>query len=90
MYSADIIFGLIVAIIGIYALVYNKYPGKNVSYENAKKKYNTVNERKLTVFDGSFYISYGLAYGFLGMYVSGIILIAYYPVRTTLLKHQFI
>jgi hypothetical protein len=75
---------------GIYAVVFNKYPGKQVSYESAKKKYNTVNERKLTLFDGFFCIAYGVAYMFLGIYILAILLISYYPVKTILLKHKYL
>lgn len=90
MSSANIIFGVLISLIGIYAIAFNKYPGKQVSYESAKKKYDTVNERKLTVFDGGFCIAYGVAYIFLGIYILAILLIAYYPVRTMLLKHKYI
>ena len=90
MSSTNIIFGLMICLIGIYAVSNNKYPGKQVSYESAKKKYSTVNERKLTLFDGIFCIAYGVAYMFLGIYILAIMLIAYYPVRTLLLKLKFI
>ena len=86
MSSTNIIFGLIVSLMGIYAIVFNKYPGKQASYENAKKKYNTVNERKLTVFDGVFCIIYGVAYALLPLYFLAVLLIAYYPVRIISLK----
>ena len=86
MSSSNIIFGLIISLIGFYAIVFNKYPGKQVSYESAKKKYDTVNERKLTLFDGIFCMAYGIAYMFLGIYILAIMLVAYYPVRTMLLK----
>ena len=84
------LFGIIISLIGIYAIATNKYPGKQVSYENAKKKYNTVNERRLTFFDGGFCILYGVVYILLPIYVLAIMLIAYYPVRTLLLKLKYI
>lgn len=90
MSSTNIIFGLIISLIGVYAIALNKYPGKQVSYESAKKKYNTVNERKLTIFDGGFCIAYGVAYVLLPIYILAIMLIAYYPVRTMLLKLKYI
>lgn len=90
MSSTNTIIGLLISIIGIYAIALNKYPGKQVSYESAKKKYSTVNERKLTLFDGIFCIAYGVEYMFLGMFFLAIMLIAYYPVRTILLKYKFL
>ena len=90
MSTTNIIFGIAVSLMGIYAIVFNKYPGKQVSLENAKKKYNTVNERRLTLFDGVFCIAYGLAYGFLPLYFLAIMIIAYYPVRIISLKLKFI
>jgi uncharacterized membrane protein len=90
MSSTNIIFGLMISIVGIYAIAFNKYPGKQVSYESAKKRFSTVNERRLTLFDGIFCIAYGLAYCFLGIYILAGMLIAYYPVRTILLKIKFI
>jgi len=90
MSAANIIFGTIICVIGVYAIALGKYPGQLVSYENAKKKYNTVNQRKLTLFDGIFCITYGLAYAFLGIYTLAILLIAYYPVRIILLKYKVI
>jgi uncharacterized membrane protein len=83
-------FGILVAVVGLYAIIYNKYPGKLVSYENAKKKYDTVNERKLTIFDGSFCMIYGAAYIFLEVPFLFILLVAYYPVRLILLKNKLI
>ena len=90
MSSSNIIFGLMVVAVGIYAIIYNKYPGKIVSYENAKKKYSTANERKLTIFDGGFCITYGVAYAFLGVPFLLILLLAYYPARIVLLKLKLI
>ena len=66
MSPSNIILGLIVVAIGIYAIVFNKYPGKEISYENAKKKYSTASERKVTLFDGIFCIIYGVAYAIIG------------------------
>ena len=90
MSSFNITCGLVIIAIGIYAIAYNKYPGKLVSYENAKKKYNTVNERKLTIFDGSFCMIYGAVYILLQVPFLLILLLAYYPVRTALLKKRLI
>jgi uncharacterized membrane protein len=83
-------FGILVVVVGVYAIIYNKYPGKLVSYENAKKKYNTVSERRLTVFDGSFCVIYGAAYIFLEVPFLFILLVAYYPIRLLLLKNKLI
>jgi len=90
METTNTFFGILVMVVGLYAIIYNKYPGKLTSYENAKKKYDTVNERKLTVFDGSFCVIYGAAYIFLEVPFLFILLIAYYPVRILLLKNKLI
>jgi len=90
MSTTNIIFGIAVSLMGIYAIVFNKYPGKQVSLENAKKKYNTVNERKLTLFDGIFCIAYGVAYAFLPLYALAIMIVAYYPVRIISLKFKLL
>jgi uncharacterized membrane protein len=90
MPQSNIILGMIVMAVGIYAIIFNKYPGKEISYENAHKKYITANERKVTLFDGVFCIVYGAAYTFLGMIFLAILLLAYYPVRIIFLKHKLI
>jgi uncharacterized membrane protein len=90
MSSSNIILGLIIIAVGIYAIVFNKYPGKEISYENAKKKYSTVSERKVTLFDGVFCIIYGVAYASLGLIVLAILLLAYYPIRLLCLKNKII
>jgi len=90
MSPSNIIFGLVVVAVGIYAIVYNKYPGKEISYENAKKKYKTVNERRVTLFDGIFCILYGISYMSLGMIFIVILMLAYYPVRIIFLKLRLI
>ena len=90
MSTSNITFGLLIVAVGIYAIVYNKYPGKLVSYENAKKKYDTANERRLTIFDGVFCILYGVVYMLLEVPFLLILLLAYYPVRIALLKHKII
>ncbi|MGV8983989.1 hypothetical protein [Clostridium sp.] len=90
MSPSNILFGLVVIAVGIYAIVFNKYPGKEISYENAKKKYNTVNERRVTLFDGVFCIIFGVAYASLGMIFLVILMLAYYPVRTIFLKFRII
>jgi len=88
--TSNILFGSLITLIGIYAILFNKYPGRKVSYENAKKKYNTVNERKLTLFDGVFCITYGVTYMILPIYVLAAMLVAYYPVRAIFLKNKLI
>ena len=90
MSSTNILFGIAIIAIGIYAIVFNKYPGKEMSFENAKDKYITANERKVTLFDGIFCIIFGLAYTSLGMLLLTILLIAYYPVRIIFLKQRII
>ena len=90
MPQSNTILGLIVIAVGIYAIVFNKYPGKEISYENAHKKYITANERKVTLFDGIFCILYGVAYMSLGLIFLAILLLAYYPVRIIFLKHKVI
>lgn len=90
MSSSNITLGLLIIAVGIYAVAYNKYPGKLTSYENAKRKYSTVNERKLTIFDGGFCIVYGVAYALLQLPFLLILLLAYYPVRIVLLRFKFI
>ncbi|MBX4258720.1 hypothetical protein KTC96_14880 [Clostridium estertheticum] len=90
MSSTNIMLGLAIIAIGIYAIVFNKYPGKEMSYENAIKRCNTANERKVTLFDGIFCIIYGVAYITLGMIVLAILLLAYYPVRILFLKLKLI
>jgi len=87
---SDIVLGLIVVAVGIYAIIFNKYPGKEISYENAHKKYITASERKITLFDGIFCIIYGVAYMWLGMIFLAILLLAYYPVRIMFLKLKVI
>lgn len=86
----NIVFGIIIMVIGVYAIALNKYPGKDVSYENAVKKYKTVNERKLTLFDGGFCLVFGLAYMVLGEILLIIMLIGYFPLRAVLLKNKII
>ena len=90
MSPTNIMLGLAVIAIGISAIAFNKYPGKLVSYENAKKKYDTVNERKLTIFDGGFCMVYGVAYAVLEVPILVVLLLAYYPVRIALLKSKII
>ena len=90
MPQANFALGIIVIAVGIYAIVFNKYPGKEISYENARKKYITADERKITLFDGIFCILYGVAYMSLGMIFLAILLLAYYPVRIIFLKLKVI
>lgn len=90
MSSTNIMMGLVIIAIGIYAIVFNKYPGKERSYENAIKRCNTANERKVTLFDGIFCIIYGVAFITLGMILLAILLLAYYPVRILFLKLKLI
>ena len=58
--------------------------------ENAKKKYSTENERKISIFDGGFCITYGVAYAILPIPFLVILLLAYYPTRIGLLKLKLI
>ncbi|WP_291633983.1 hypothetical protein [Clostridium sp.] len=90
MFSSDTILGMMVIAVGVYAIVFNKYPGKEISYENAKKKYNTVNERRVALFDGIFCIIYGITYASLGMIFLLILMLAYYPIRIIFLKLRII
>ena len=90
MSSTNIMLGLVIVAIGIYAIVFNKYPGKEMSYENAKKRCSTANERKVTLFDGVFCIIYGVAYISLGIISLAVLLLAYYPIRIVFLKHKLI
>jgi len=87
--SSNIIFGLVIIAIGIYGIMLNKYPGKQISYESARKKYPTANARKITLFDGIFCIIFGAVYmipGIMPLLFLGIFLIAYYPIKLTLLR----
>lgn len=90
MSSSNSILGLLIIAFGIYAIRFNKYPGKEISYENAKRKYATANERRVVLFDGIFCITYGAAYMVSGIIFLTILLIAYYPVRILFLKLKFI
>ena len=90
MPQANFALGIIVIAVGIYAIVFNKYPGKEMSYENAKKRCSTANERKVTLFDGVFCIIYGVAYISLGIISLAVLLLAYYPIRIVFLKHKLI
>lgn len=87
--SSNIVFGIVIILIGIYAIFTNKYPGKQISFESARKKYHTANERKITLFDSIFCIIFGAIYmipGSLPLLVLAIFLIAYYPIKLTLLR----
>ena len=91
--SNNIIFGLLIMAIGIYGIAFNKYPGKQISYDSARKKYSTANERRITLFDGIFCILFGVIYmvpGIAPLVILGIMLIAYYPIKVTLLKLKLI
>jgi uncharacterized membrane protein len=88
--ATNILFGIAIIAIGIYAIAFNKYPGKEMSFENAKMKYSTANERKVVLFDGIFCIIFGVAYILLGMIFLSILLLAYYPIRIVFLKWKLI
>ena len=90
MNSSNVTIGIIVILIGIFAIAFNKYPGKTASFENAKKKYGSANERKIAIFDGVFCIIYGIAYMTLGLLLLTILLVAYYPTRILFLKLKLI
>lgn len=55
---------LVNIIIGISAIVFNKYPGKKRSLEKAQKKYKHINEKKLAQFDGIGYLLISLIWIF--------------------------
>lgn len=91
--SNNIVFGIVIVVIGIYGIVFNKYPGKQISYDSASKKYSSANGRRITVFDGIFCIIFGLVYmipGIAALVFLAIMLIAYYPIKVMLLKLKFI
>ncbi len=88
--TSNIILGILIFIVGVSAVAFNKYPGKKMSYENAKKKFSTADERRITLFDGVFCMIFGLAYIKLGLLYLTVLLIAYYPVRFILLKLKFL
>ena len=90
MGTANIVFGALIMIMGVYAIALNKYPGKDASYENAVKRHKSVNERKLALFDGGFCLVFGLAYMVIGTIFLAILLIAYFPLREMLLKFKVI
>ena len=93
MSPSDIVFGLVIIAIGIYGIAFGKYPGKQISYDSARKKYNTANERRITLFDGVFCIIFGVVYtipGIFSLYSLAILLIAYYPIKVTFLKFKLI
>ena len=92
-FSNNIIFGIVIMAIGIYGIAFNKYPGKQISYDSASKKYSTANERRITLLDGIFCIIFGLVYmmpGIVALVFLAIMLIAYYPIKVTLLKLKLI
>lgn len=91
--SSNIIFGLVIIALGIYGILFRKYPGQRISYESARKKYPTANERKITLFDGVFCIIFGAIYmipGSLPLIFLAVFLIAYYPLKLTLLKAKLL
>ncbi|HBW35268.1 hypothetical protein [Desulfosporosinus sp. BICA1-9] len=93
MSHSNIVLGLIIMAIGMYGIAFNKYPGKQISYDAAKKNYKTANERRITLFDGIFCIIFGVVYMIPGMVVLfplALLLIGYYPIKVTLLKHKLI
>ncbi|HEY8909961.1 MAG TPA: hypothetical protein VIM51_06725 [Desulfosporosinus sp.] len=93
MSPTNIAFGLMVMAIGMYAIAFRKYPGKQMSYDSARKKYPTASERKLTWFDGIFCILFGVIYmipGIAPLVALATLLIAYYPVKVMFLKLKLI
>jgi len=87
--STNIIFGLVVVAIGLSALFFRRYPGQQMSYESASKKYITANERKISIYDGIYCLIFGVIYmvpGSLPLVFLALFLIAYYPLKMTLLK----
>lgn len=93
MSSSNIVLGLVIMAIGIYGIAFNKYPGKQMSYDSARKKYDTANERRITLFDGVFCLIFGGAFmipGIFTLFFLAILLIAYYPIKVTFLKFRLI
>lgn len=84
--SSNITFGIMIIAIGIYAIALNKYPGKQISHENAKKKFPQIEERKISLFDGIFCVIFGLLYMREGIILLAILFLAYYPTRLIFLK----
>lgn len=91
MTSIDKIFGIMIIIIGIYAIFTNKYPGKNESYERLKKKYGEASQKKVALFDGIFCIIFGLIYIFTkGMTALIIMFILYFPLKILFAKFKLL
>ena len=93
MSPSTIAFGLVIIAIGIYGIGFNKYPGQQISYDSARKKYKTANERRITLFDGTFCILFGVVYmipGIVTLFFLASLLLAYYPIKVMLLKFKLI
>ena len=93
MSPINIVFGLVIMAIGIYGIAFSKYPGKQISYDSARKKYNSANERKITLFDGVFCIIFGVVYMIPGLFpliFLALFLMAYYPIKMIFLKLKLI
>jgi len=91
--SNNLVFGLVIMAIGIFGISFNKYPGRQMSYDSARKNYTTANARKITLFDGIFCIIFGGVYmlpGIVALIFLAIFLVAYYPIKVILLKSQLI
>jgi len=87
MLTTDRILGIVIIVLGIYAIFTDKYPGKNESYESLKKKYKEANQKKVALFDGIFCILFGLIYLFTkGMTFLIIMLILYIPLKMLFAK----
>jgi hypothetical protein len=79
--------------IGLSGIAFNKYPGKQISYASAKKRYPTAKERRVTLFDGLFCIIFGVVYmlpGGLVLFLLAGVLMGYYPIKLILLRFELI
>jgi len=91
MPTTNRIFGILIIVLGIYAIFTNKYPGKNESYERLKKKYGEVSQKKVAVFDGIFCIIFGLIFLLTkGMTALIIIFFLYFPIRIVFAKFKIL
>jgi uncharacterized membrane protein HdeD (DUF308 family) len=91
MTSISRMLGIVIIIIGIYAIFTNKYPGKNESYERLKKKYGEVSQKRVALFDGIFCIIFGLIYIFTeGMTILIIMFVLYFPLKILFAKFKFL
>lgn len=74
---------------GIYAIANRKYLGKNGTYNRAKRKYPNTTQRQWAIFDGCFYILFGVMFSRSGLFALIIIIPIYYIGRELLGKFIF-